>query len=115
MNLYTYRTDLRFTVDGGEEQSVSLILRYYVHPGCEPTREQPGEAPYAEISAKSRIHIAGDQYPLSDWMYDFLDPDETLRAELLSNAADADEYGRDQAADARREDRARPPTRKDQL
>lgn len=100
---YTYRGSLTFSV-GGDDQESDLTIRYVVNHGSPPTQEDPGEAPYTEITDAFVIIGAERQY-LPDWMIDdFFNADEELRAILLANAAEDDECAADEAADARREE-----------
>lgn len=112
MNLYTYRTGLAFTLSDSvdaDQHSVDLTIRFTVHPGCKATLEEPGEGPSVSIQAATIITKMGTQLQREDdapdWMWPFLEKDEALQAELLAHAADLEEYARDYAADARREDR----------
>lgn len=107
--LYTFRTDFDFSlVPWGPEHQVELSIRYSVQPGCEPTREQPGEGPSVEFSSARIIVGHGTvnrrEYDVPDWLWPFIEADEELAGDMLQAARDADEYARDQAADARREE-----------
>lgn len=108
---YKYQTGILFTLSdavGAAEHDVRLTLKYTVYPGCAPTLEQPGEGPSVSIqSATVYSHIATfrREYDAPEWLWPYLESDEALVAELLAHAANADEYARDQAADARREER----------
>ena len=107
---YTYKTELVFTLSDSvdaEQRHFPLVIRYTVYPGCEPTLEQPGEGPSASIQSAS---LGGAFHPLGAhdapaWLWSYLEGDEALNGELLAHAAQTDEYARDQAADARRDER----------
>lgn len=99
----TLRTDVSFSVCGSEHD-LTLIAPYTVTPGCEPTLEQPGEEPAAELGMIRLTSLDGSrEYPVPGWLQDMLEGDEQLLASCLAEAADAEEYARDRAADARRE------------
>lgn len=108
---HTYKTGIVFTLSDSSDalqHDVNLTLKFTVYPGCEPTREQPGEGPSVSIqSATIRCLHRGDgrEHDAPDWLWPFLEADEALAAEMLASAAHDDEYARDQAADARREER----------
>lgn len=111
-SLYTYRTgmDLRFSDSmDADEHSVDLTIHYTVSPGCRATFEQPGEGPTVSIQGATITSAIGTKLQREDdapdWMWPFLEKDAALAAELLAHAEDADEYARDQAAEARREER----------
>jgi hypothetical protein len=107
---HTYKTELVFSLSDSvdaDEHHIPLELRYTVYPGCEPPLEQPGEGPSTSIQ---RATIGGRFHPLGahdapSWLWSYLEGDEALLAEMLAHAAAANEYARDQAADARREER----------
>ncbi len=111
--LHTYRTgivlSLSDSVDAAQHD-VELIVRYTVRPGCEVTREQPGEGPSIEFSSATisqgygLVGFGRKNYDAPDWLWTFIEKDEELQAELLSHAEQMDEYARDQVADAKREE-----------
>lgn len=103
-----YQTELVFSLsDDGDQHSIPLILEFTVNLGHEPTLEQPGEGPSVSIS---KAHIGGAFHQLGahevpDWLWSFLEGDEAFQNELLDVAARDAEWARDQAVDARREER----------
>lgn len=109
--LNTYKTGILFTLSDSvdaKEHDVELVIKYRVSPGCEPTREQPGEGPTVSIESAilRSLHVMPTTYEDAPrWLWPYLEDDEALTAELLAHAAASDEYARDQAADARREER----------
>jgi hypothetical protein len=112
MSAYTLKTALLFTLsdnnDSDDPHEVKLVIRFNVYRGCEPTLEQPGEGPSASIQDVTIIH-EGRSYPAPEWLWPFLESDEGLQGELLHDAVCTDEYHRDQAADAKREERRHRP------
>lgn len=107
--LYTFRTDFEFTlVPFGPEYQVELAIRYSVNPARELAREQPGEGASVEFSSAKIIVGHGSanrrEYDAPDWLWPFIEADEELAGDMLEAAAADDEYARDQAADARREE-----------
>lgn len=111
---YTYKTGLLFTLSDSvdaKEHDVELVIKYRVSPGSAPTREQPGEGPSVSIESatiRSLYIMPTTHEPAPGWLWPYLNgfaEDEALIAELLAHAENADEAARDQAADARREER----------
>jgi hypothetical protein len=109
--LHTYRTGIVFTLSDSADAvqyDVDLTIRFTVTPGAEATREEPGYGPSVEIrdayvlSGIGTIKRSEENAP--DWLWPFLERDEDLAAELLAHAQQQDEYARDQADDARREE-----------
>jgi len=110
---YTYRTGIMFTLSDAreaKEHDVFLTLRYSVHPGCEPTREQPGEGPSVSIHSATVRSLSQTmsrwEYDAPEWLWPHIEDDAALEAELLTHAAQQDEAARDSAADMHREERA---------
>lgn len=108
---YIYRTDFMFSLSAGvnaAEHNLVLVLQYTVSPGCEATRDQPGEGSVVIVadahieSGQGTIYRRTEVVP--NWLWPFIEGDEELQAEMLAHAAELDEYARDQAADAKREE-----------
>lgn len=99
---YTYNTTLYFRV-ADEEHDIPCRIEYRVTPGAEAMREEPGYGPTVGVT-QMNVKAGHGSFPeLPFWMWEAL-IDESLEAELLENAAATDEYHRDQAADAKREE-----------
>jgi hypothetical protein len=106
---YSYLTTLLVSVAGGTERELTLRLRYTVTPGSEDYWDgqmwQQGWAAEVELSeALVELPKPREWVAVPEWIFSILYGDTDLQAELLSNAADSDEYHRDQAADMRREE-----------
>lgn len=109
---YTYKTGILFTLSDdvdAQEHDVFLTVHYTVYPGSEPTQEQPGEGPSVTIQ-KATVRSMRQTYPscehdAPDWLWPHLEEDKALEAELLAHAERTDEVARDQAVDARCEER----------
>jgi hypothetical protein len=104
----TYRTTLYMTTIGSDEHKLELEFRYSVTPGSDDYWDgqqwQPGWAAEADIRS-ARIKVAPTEWvAMPEWMFGLFYADSNFQEELLVHAADQDEYARDQAADAKREE-----------
>ena len=101
----TFKTGFAMHVWDGGEYEFQAVISYRVYPGSPQTRDDPGCDATAEIETVRLVKLDGTkEYPVPAWLQAMLEGDEALLDSLLSDAADADEYARDQAADATREE-----------
>jgi hypothetical protein len=107
---YTMHTGVIFTLTDDidrEEHEAKLRLKFRVYPARAATMTEPGEAASVSIQEADIEHGTGlgrQFIPAPPWLWPALESDQRLHAELLAHAADTDEYARDRAADARREE-----------
>jgi hypothetical protein len=101
---YKYKTflHLSFSGLGPADHAVPLEIQYTVRKGCEATREQPAEGPEVNITKIALTDQAGIRYRDHRWLTELVEGSEELTAELISEAAAADECARDEHADAMR-------------
>lgn len=85
---------------GDDGHDIEAVIGFSVHPARAATLEEPAED--ASVSIHN-IYVDGSYAP--GWLFEMAEKDDGLTAELLDHAVDTDEYDRDQAYDARREDR----------
>lgn len=100
---YTMHTQFTVHVSdqlGDDGHDVNATITYSVDLGYPDSFEEPGCGPTVSISA---IYIDGGYAPA--WLIAIAEQDNGLTEELLKHASDCEEYRRDQAADARREER----------
>lgn len=103
--MHTARDKLNLSLwDAGTEIELDLVFRFKVYPGSRQTLEQPGEEPTAEL-VDLQILNNGALEHCPKWLFAKLESDDGLNAWLLSEAREADEYAREQKADADREER----------
>lgn len=102
-SLHTLKTHLRLSLGGVDEHEVDARVSYWFTPAWPQSSMDPGSDASVEID---NIQIANgrEYHSLPDWLVDAFRDDETLLADCLADKAESDEYAREQAADARRED-----------
>lgn len=103
-SLHTLKTHLRLSLGGVEEHEVDARVSYWFTPAWPASSMDPGSGATVEID---NIQIANgkDFHGLPGWLVDAFRDDEELIADCLADKAESDEYAREQAADARREER----------
>jgi hypothetical protein len=107
---YTYKTELLFTLSDGateEPHRVKLEVKFTVNRARSATLEEPGEGASVSIHDAHIVTTTGiyrNAEVAPNWLWPFLESDEALQSEMLTAAVEDDEYARDQAADARREE-----------
>jgi hypothetical protein len=84
---------------GDDGHEIQARINYSVTPARAATLEEPAEEAGVWINA---VTIDGSDAP--GWLFEMVDLDQALRAELLAHAADCDEGAREDAAEARREE-----------
>jgi len=104
----TLKTALLFQLAGQEEKEAEVLVRYFVHRGCQATYERPGENDSFEIEA---MHLIDGDKPIDiTWMLDrgfygeqdFAEECGQDYAEHLAEAADyRDELRREQSMESR--------------
>lgn len=104
MTSYIFRTNLVIAVAGLAEHEPALTIRYTVTPEWPPSLEDPGSPAEVTMTSISVKALSGFDCEVEGWLWAYLEQDDDLHAELLAHAAADDEYRRDQAADARREE-----------
>jgi hypothetical protein len=93
---YKYKTKIGLTLLGlAFDKQVPIEIEYTVRKGCEATREQPAEGPTLELVKITLTDSKGTRYRAHDWLWELFEGDDELQGELLSEAAAADESGRD--------------------
>jgi hypothetical protein len=100
---YTMHTSFRVHVSdelGDDGHEIPARIIYSVMQGYPDTLEEPGCGPTVSINS---IDIGGISAP--GWLFSMVENDEGLANELLTHAAETDGHARDQAADARRDER----------
>lgn len=100
---YTMHTQFTVHVShelGDDGHDVNAKIAYSVDLGYPDSLEEPGWGPTISING---IYIDGGYAPA--WLIGIAEQDANLTEELLRHAADCEEIARDQAADARRDER----------
>lgn len=102
-SLHTLKTHLRISLGGIAEHEVEARVSYWFTRAWPQSSMDPGSDATVEID---NIQIANgrDYHSLPGWLVDSFRDDETLIADCMADKAESDEYARDQAADARREE-----------
>jgi len=94
---YTYKTliNLAFAGLGGDDHAVPLELEYAVYRGRDATFEEPAEGPSLTITKATLTDSKGIRYRAHDWLWEILEADQELAAELLSEANASDDDARE--------------------
>ena len=87
----------------GTEIELKMVVEFTVTDAIPQTLENPAEPSMVEIG-KVRFFDGTDELQLPWSIADRFTNEDGFRDWLMSEAIDADEYARDQAADARREE-----------
>jgi len=87
----------------GTEIELQMIVDFTVHPGCAQTLQSPAEPATVEVSSV-RFMDGADEIKLPWSIEDRFTSRDEFKDWLIGEAADSEEYARDQAADACRED-----------
>lgn len=103
---YTVKSPLSISLwEGGGEFEIDALISFKVDPGCSATNETPAEGPTVDITRFQLSSIGAVFADCPSWLSERFERDDSFHAWLMSEAADRDEYERDEAADSRREDR----------
>jgi hypothetical protein len=94
---YRYKTliNLAFAGIGGDDHAIPFEVEYTVSKGCEATREQPGEGPSVSILKATLTDSKGTRYRAHDWLWEILEADKELEAELIAEANSSDDDARE--------------------
>ena len=97
MTQYKYKTliNLSFAGLGGEDHAVPLEVEYTVDKSYPATREQPAEGGGVNIVKATLTDSKGTRYRAHDWLWEILEADQELTAELLSEASASDDEARE--------------------
>jgi len=103
---YTVRTPLALSLwDGGGEVEVEAVIKFTVTNFRAATLESPEERPMAEVSDfRIRKPKTGEWLTCPAWISDAFEGDDSFMGWLVSEAADQDACGADDAAEARRDE-----------
>lgn len=93
-------TTLVFSVGGGIEHEAKLDIRYVVHPGRPASRLEPAEDDTVEI-----IHVHSRYGLVCEAISEAVEQDEEVHAMCLNHWRARIEAARDDAAEARHEER----------
>lgn len=93
-------TTLVFSIGRGVEHEAKLDIRYVVHPGRPASRLEPAEADTVEI-----IHVHSRYGLVCEAISEAIEQDEEAHALCLNHWRARIEAARDDAADARRNER----------
>lgn len=94
------RTDLSLTFAGRDADFSPLIVEYEHRKAFNGGRSEPSTAEHVEIGLVY-VEKDGARNPLPEWMIEAMTGD--LEAMCLEDWRDSDAYGREQAAETRRE------------
>lgn len=102
-----YRAEQTIAFSGWQAGEIELtqVVTYTVSKYRAATLEQPEEPATAEV-IECRYSIGKTELHLGDLLTDTFEAEESFTDWLLNEASESDEYDRDCAADAKREDRA---------
>lgn len=101
-----YRAEQAVAISGwecGTEIELKMVVTFSVHPGSPATPEQPPEPASVEVD-KIRFFDGTDELELPWSVGDRFTSADGFKDWLMGEASESDEYARDQAADARREE-----------
>ena len=94
--------------ESGDELEIMMVVNFTVHPGSKQTMIDPAEEPTAEVDQVQFFNISNGK-PLPNpvtipvWLINSLTDGAAFHEWLLSEAADDEQFMREQDADARRE------------
>lgn len=93
---YTYKTTLGVTLLGlAFDRHVPMEICYDVDKGRSQNSEDPGQPPSVSLTKVTLTGSDGTRYRAHAWLWEILDGDTELEAELLAEANAADEAAAD--------------------